>query len=112
MSYLVFMPKPSSHHMHDSRTIVPHIQPKVIIDNQMSCLRYNYYINNVSKGYDDSQQNRTTEDSITPQEQQLGQHVASTCSRVGGGGGGGSTFWLFSPLLSLLLLLRFLMLAI
>jgi hypothetical protein len=33
MSYPVFMPKPSTHHMHDPRSIVPHIQPKVFIDN-------------------------------------------------------------------------------
>jgi hypothetical protein len=31
-------------------------------------IKYNYYINNVSKDYDDSQQNGTTEDSISPQE--------------------------------------------
>jgi hypothetical protein len=42
----------------------------------MSRIKYNYYINNVSKDYDDSQQNGTVEDSITPQERQLGQHVS------------------------------------
>jgi hypothetical protein len=31
-----FMPKPSTHHMHDAGSIVPHIQSKVFIDNQMS----------------------------------------------------------------------------
>jgi hypothetical protein len=36
MSYLVFMPKPSTHHMHDPGSIVPHIRPKVLTDNQMS----------------------------------------------------------------------------
>jgi hypothetical protein len=30
-------------------------RPKVFIDNQMSRINYNYYINNVSKDYDDSQ---------------------------------------------------------
>jgi hypothetical protein len=54
--------------------------PKVFIDNQMSRIKYNYYISNVSKDYDDSQQNGTTEDSITPQERQLGQHVTLNSS--------------------------------
>jgi hypothetical protein len=49
--------------------------PKVFTDNHMSQKKYNYYISNVSKDYDDSQQNRIAEDSITPQERQLGQHV-------------------------------------
>jgi hypothetical protein len=34
----------------------------------MSQIKYNYYINSVFKDYNDSQQNRTVEDSITPQE--------------------------------------------
>jgi hypothetical protein len=46
--------------------------PKVFSDNQMSRIKYNYYISNVSKDYDDSQRNGTMEDSITPQEQQPG----------------------------------------
>jgi hypothetical protein len=54
--------------MHDPGSIVPHIWPKVFIDNQMSRIKYNYYINSVSKDYDDSQRNGTAEDSITPQE--------------------------------------------
>jgi hypothetical protein len=62
--------------MHDSRSIVPHIRPKVFTDNQMSQIKYNYYINSVSKDYDDSQQNGIAENSITPQERQSGQHVA------------------------------------
>jgi hypothetical protein len=62
--------------MHDLGSIVPHIRPKVITDNQMSRIKYNYYINNVSKDYDDSQRNETAKDSITPQEQQLRQHIA------------------------------------
>jgi predicted HAD superfamily Cof-like phosphohydrolase len=49
--------------------------PKVFTDNQMSRIKYNYHISNVSKDYDDSQRNGITEDSITPQEWQLGQHV-------------------------------------
>jgi hypothetical protein len=67
LSYPVFMPKPSTHRMHDPGSILPHIRSKVFTDNQMSRIKY-YYIRNVSKDYDDSQQNRTAEDSITPQE--------------------------------------------
>jgi hypothetical protein len=44
MSYPVFMPKPSTHHMHDPGSIVPHIRPKLFTDNQMSQIKYNYYI--------------------------------------------------------------------
>jgi hypothetical protein len=63
--------------MHDLGSIIPHLWPKVFTDNQMSQIKYNYYyINSVSKDYGDSQRNRTMEDSITPQEQQPGQHVA------------------------------------
>jgi hypothetical protein len=76
LSYLVFMPKPSTHRMHDLRSIVPHVRPIVIIDNQMSRIKYNYYINNVSKDYDDTQQNGIARNSITAQEQQPGQHIA------------------------------------
>jgi hypothetical protein len=36
VSYPVFMPKPSTHRMHDPGSIVPHIRPKVLTDNQMS----------------------------------------------------------------------------
>jgi hypothetical protein len=75
LSYLVFMEKPSTHHMHDPGSIVPHIRPKVSTDNQISLIKYNYYISYVSKDYDDSQQNGIAEDSITPQQWQLGQHV-------------------------------------
>jgi hypothetical protein len=75
LSYLVFMPKPSTHRMHDPGSIVPHIWPKVFTDNQMSCIKYNYYISNVSKDYDDSQWNGTAEDSIAPQERQPRQHI-------------------------------------
>jgi hypothetical protein len=69
LSYSVFMPKLSTHHMHDPGSIVPHIRSKVFTDNQMSRIKYNYYyINSVSKDYDDSQWNGATEDSITPEE--------------------------------------------
>jgi hypothetical protein len=61
--------------MHDPGSIVPHKWPKVFTDNQMPRIKYNYYISNVSKEYDNSQQNGIAEDSITPQEQQLGQHI-------------------------------------
>jgi hypothetical protein len=54
--------------MHDPESIVPHIRPKVFTDNQMSRIKYNYYINSVSKDYDNSQRNGITKDSITPQE--------------------------------------------
>jgi hypothetical protein len=36
MSYPVFKPKPSTHRMHDPRSNVPHIRPKVLTENQMS----------------------------------------------------------------------------
>jgi hypothetical protein len=68
MSYPVFMPKPSTHRMHDPGSIVPLIRPKVFTNNQMSRIKYYYYISSVSKDYDDSQRNGTTKDSITPQE--------------------------------------------
>jgi hypothetical protein len=61
-SYPVFIPKPSTHRMHDPGSIVPHIWLKVITDNQMSRIKYNNYINNVSKDYDNSQQNGTVEE--------------------------------------------------
>jgi hypothetical protein len=77
MSYPVFMPKPSTHRMHDPGSIIPHIRPKVFTDNQMPRINYNYYyINSISKDYDDSQQNEIVEDSIMPEERQPGQHVA------------------------------------
>jgi hypothetical protein len=55
LSYPVFMPKSSAHRVHDPGSIVPHIRPKVLTDNQMSQIKYNYYINNVSKDKNDSQ---------------------------------------------------------
>jgi hypothetical protein len=54
--------------MHDPGSIVPHIHPKLFIDNEMSRIKYNYYISNVSKDYNDSQWNGMMEDSITQQE--------------------------------------------
>jgi hypothetical protein len=36
LSYLVFMPKPSTHRMHDPGSNVLYIRPKVLTDNQMS----------------------------------------------------------------------------
>jgi hypothetical protein len=36
VSYPVFMPKSSTHRMHDPGSIVPHIWPKVLTDSQMS----------------------------------------------------------------------------
>jgi hypothetical protein len=62
--------------MHDPGSIVSHIRPKVFTDNQMSRIKYNYYINSVSKDYNDSQRNGTAEDSVTPQERQPMQHVS------------------------------------
>jgi hypothetical protein len=71
------LPKPSTHRMHDPGSIIPHIRPKVFTDNQMPRINYNYYyINSISKDYDDSQQNEIVEDSIMPEERQPGQHVA------------------------------------
>jgi hypothetical protein len=66
LSYAVFMPKPSTHRMHDPGSIVQHIRLKVFTGNHMSRIKYNYYISSVSKDYDDSQQNGTAEDSTTP----------------------------------------------
>jgi hypothetical protein len=60
MSYPVFMPKPSTHRMHDPGSIVPYILPKVFTDNQMSRIKYNFYINNVSKDCDNSQTKRNS----------------------------------------------------
>jgi hypothetical protein len=69
VSYPVFTLKPSTHRMHDPGSIVPHIQPKGFTDKHMSQIKYDYYyINSVSKEYDDSQWNGIVEDSITLQE--------------------------------------------
>jgi hypothetical protein len=66
VSYPVFMLKSSTHRMYDIGSIVPHIRLKVFTDNQMSRIKYNYYISNVSKDYDDYQRNETSEESIIP----------------------------------------------
>jgi hypothetical protein len=36
LSHPNFMPKPSTHRLHDPGSIVPHIWPKMFLDNQMS----------------------------------------------------------------------------
>jgi hypothetical protein len=36
VSYPIFMPKSSTHRMHDPGSNVPHTQPKVLTDNQIS----------------------------------------------------------------------------
>jgi hypothetical protein len=56
MLYPVFMLKSITHRMHDPRSIVSHIRLKVFTDNQISRIKYiYYYINSISKDYDDSQ---------------------------------------------------------
>jgi hypothetical protein len=56
VSYPVFTPKLSTHRMHDLGSIVPHKWPKGFTDNQLSRIKFDYYyINSVSKDYDDSQ---------------------------------------------------------
>jgi hypothetical protein len=78
VSYLVFMPKLGTHRMIVCMTQDQFFHTygqKVCTDNQMSRINYNYYINNVSKDYDESQRSETAKDSITPQERQPGQHI-------------------------------------
>jgi hypothetical protein len=60
MSYPILQAKPSTRHMHDPGSIVPHIRPKLFTDYQISWIKYNYYINNVSKDYDNSQAKRNS----------------------------------------------------
>jgi hypothetical protein len=55
LSYLVFMPKPSTHRMYAQDQLFHTYGQKVLIDNQMSQIKYIYYIDNVSKDYDDFQ---------------------------------------------------------
>jgi hypothetical protein len=72
-----FYIKTSTHRIHNSGSIVLHIRPKGFTGNQLSRIKYDYYyINSVSKDYDDSQRNGIAEDFITPQERQSEQHVA------------------------------------
>jgi hypothetical protein len=49
LSYSVFMPKPSTHCMCALDQLFHTYGPKAFIDNQMSRIKYIYYINNVSK---------------------------------------------------------------
>jgi hypothetical protein len=51
LSYPVFMPKPSTHRMHDPGSNVLHVWPKVFTHNQMPRMKYNYYISNISKDW-------------------------------------------------------------
>jgi hypothetical protein len=60
MSYPVCMSKSSTHRMHDPGLIIPHIRPNMFIDNQKSRIKCNYYINKVSKDYDDPQAERNS----------------------------------------------------
>jgi hypothetical protein len=61
VSYPIFIPKSSTHRMYDTGLIVPHIRSKVFTDKQMPRIKYDYYyINSVSKDYEDSQWNGTT----------------------------------------------------
>jgi hypothetical protein len=55
LSYPVFMLKPSTHRMYAQDQLFHTYGQKVLIDNQMSQIKYIYYIDNVSKDYDDSQ---------------------------------------------------------
>jgi hypothetical protein len=49
LSYPVSMPKPSTHRMYAQDQLFHTYGQKVLIDNQMSPIKYNYYIDNVSK---------------------------------------------------------------
>jgi hypothetical protein len=49
LSYPVFMPKPSTHRMYAQDQLFNTYGQKVLTDNQMSQIKYNYYIDNVSK---------------------------------------------------------------
>jgi hypothetical protein len=66
MSYPVFMPNQVLNICMTQDQLFHTYNPKVFKDNQMSQIKYNYYIYNVSKDYDDSQQNGTMKDFITP----------------------------------------------
>jgi hypothetical protein len=76
LSYPVFMPKLSTHRMHDPGSNVPHIQPNVLSDNQMSQIKYNYCINNVCKDYDNSQPKQNNE----RLHNSTGTAIGATCS--------------------------------
>jgi hypothetical protein len=49
ISYPVFMPKPSTHRMCAQDHLFHTHRPQVFTDNQMSQIKYIYYINNISK---------------------------------------------------------------
>jgi hypothetical protein len=49
LSYPVFMPKPSTRRMYAQDQLFHTYGQKVLIDNQISRMKYNYYIHNVSK---------------------------------------------------------------
>jgi hypothetical protein len=49
LSYPIFLPKLSTHHMYALDQLFHTYGPKVFTDNQMSWIKYIYYINNVSK---------------------------------------------------------------
>jgi hypothetical protein len=66
LSYPIFMPKLSSHRVYAQDQLFHTYGQKFLTDNQMSQIKYNYYIDNVSKDYDDSEWNETMEDSKTP----------------------------------------------
>jgi hypothetical protein len=48
-----FIPKPSTHRMYAQDQLFHTYGQKVFTDNQMSRIKYNYYISNVSEDYDD-----------------------------------------------------------
>jgi hypothetical protein len=49
------MPKPGTHHMYAQDQLFHTYEQKLFTYNQMSRIKYNYYINNVFKDQDDSQ---------------------------------------------------------
>jgi hypothetical protein len=67
---------PSTHHMCVHDHLFHTHKHKMFSDSQMSRIKYIYYINMSLKTKAALLQNGTTEDSITPQEQQLGQRIA------------------------------------
>jgi hypothetical protein len=59
-----FMPKPCTHRMHDPGSIVPHIWPKVFIDNQMSRIKYNCYTRWLSMEWNNGRLHNSTRTAI------------------------------------------------
>jgi hypothetical protein len=68
LSYPVFMSKSSTHRMYAQDQLFHTYGQKVLTDNQMSRIKYNYYIDNVSKTKMTRKRNGTAQNSITPQE--------------------------------------------